>query len=236
MNLVAISAKKRCGKDTAAQFIIEQLGNDIAKSYALADPIKRALYFGLLKTTTINHVTGKLYTYPELNGENGFDREMNMLISDSIVIQILKEAWNYTCDRNSSVKKLKMNGVLRIHEFVHKNPNQPWSIRRLMQTFGTDIGVHVDKVIWMRFMSEVYIEAIRDNITLIITDCRQDHEMDMMRSMGAKVIHIDRPGYSDTSSDCHITEKGLNRNINDIVIVNDSSLGKFKNDILNAIK
>lgn len=58
--IIGFTGLKRCGKDTAADYILKKLG---AKRVMLADPIKRGLMamFG--------------FSWEQVNGENGYDRE-----------------------------------------------------------------------------------------------------------------------------------------------------------------
>lgn len=58
--LIGFTGLKRCGKDTAAAYVLEKLG---AEYVMLADPIKRGLMamFG--------------FTWEQVNGEGGYDRE-----------------------------------------------------------------------------------------------------------------------------------------------------------------
>lgn len=243
-NLIAISAKKRCGKDTAAIMIIDGMGTNYgepnAVSYALAKPIKEALMRGLNSCHQPVIVNGerifRRWTMDDMNGLSDVDREEDLLMDCNDAHVILKSAWSYTELRKPELKKFHTQAWNLIEDITSSDfKDSLWSVRTLMQTFGTDVGVNADKIIWMRFLADVYIEAIRDNITLIVTDCRQDHEMDIMRRMGALVMHIDRPGHSDVDVDTHITEKGLNREPDDIVISNDDTLESFKHKVLTAV-
>lgn len=244
-NLIAISAKKRCGKDTAAIMIIDAMGSrapgyPVAVSYALAKPIKEALMHGLNSCHQPVIIKGervfRRWTMDDMNGLSDLDREEDLLMDCNDAHVILKSAWSYIELRKPELKKFHTQAWNLIEDFTMcDTPHMVWSVRTLMQTFGTDVGVNTDKIIWMRFLADVYIEAIRDNITLIVTDCRQDHEMEIMRRMGALVMHIDRPGYSDVVIDNHVTEKGLNREPGDIILSNDDTLESFKQKVLTSV-
>lgn len=243
-NLIAISAKKRCGKDTAALIIIDALGSRAqgypnAVSYALAKPIKEALMHGLNSCHQPVIINGERvfrpWTMDDLNGLSEVDREANLLLDGNDAEVILKSSWRWVEAQKPELKKYRLSAYRLIEDFSYGDAPEIWSVRTLMQTFGTDVGVNSDKIIWMRFLADVYIEAIRDNITLIVTDCRQDHEMDIMRRMGALVMHIDRPGYSDVVIDNHVTEKGLEREPDDLVLVNDDTLESFTHKVLTSV-
>lgn len=195
MSIIAISAKKRHGKDTVANIISDNF--DFAK-YALATPFKE----GMMK-----HFD---FTYEQMNGI-GFDREKDLNLDKEYIITkficILKDL-NYTPEDIAAVDW----DVVRELETT--------SIRRLMQCIGTDIGCNqVNKFIWMYPMFDMYSELQKRGLGIIISDCRQDHEMAWMRENGAAVIHVHNPNIID--SDDHATEAGLPFHIGDHTIIND---------------
>lgn len=200
--LIAISARKRHGKDTVANYIVK---NHEFHKYVLAVPFKQGLhkYLG--------------FTQDQIEGV-GFDREAEFSMSGEYV-------------KHAFIKILEDQGYFASIYKVDWKPietRSKWSVRTLMQTIGTDVGVNqVDKLIWMHPM----VEFMKHHKQVIISDCRQEHEMDLMRIFGAKVIHVVNPYIEN--QDTHITEKGLAVYPEDKVIHNpyDPSWGSRKTAI-----
>lgn len=224
--IYAISAKKRTGKDCAGNFITESDPSVI--KYALAEPIKQALWAAW---------NGNGYGIP-FRGEKlmwtgdgtGFDREVSLGISHKVAQNILVDAWYWVLERKPEFRELS-SGVLKI---IRELPVEDWSIRRLMQVFGTDICVRVDENIWLKFMFDIYFHAVCDNMSLLITDCRQEHEIQFMRNLGAKVIFITRD-LGEENVDDHITERGLVPKSGDTVVENNGTIEEFRETILRII-
>lgn len=220
--LIALSAKKRCGKDTVGD-ILEK--NGFVK-YALAKPIKSFLLLAIRNDSRLPLFVQN-FNMDDFNGV-GYDREEFLPISNSDVFRIMRSAWMLVCDENGIEYTYAHTGV--ISEAVLGN-KKAWSIRRLMQTFGTDIGCAINKRIWMKYL-ESFI-PMHENI--VITDCRQDHEMSEMRELGAVVVHILR----DTAEivvDTHSTEAGLPILSGDHLIKNDGTLSELNQTVENFIK
>ena len=67
--------------------------------------------------------------------------------------------------------------------------------RNILQIFGTEcVRNHFHKNIWVDSL-ERKVKNSRNNI--IITDCRFKNEIDMLRSIGATVIRVERPPLPD---------------------------------------
>lgn len=206
--IIALSAKKRRGKDTVADMLVE---HGFSK-YALAEPIKRFLvrairYDGKLPLFVQN------FTMGDFNG-HGYDREAGLPISNSDVFRIMRSAWMLVCDDQGIDFTYSHTGA--IAEAVLGN-KKAWSIRRLMQTFGTDIGCAINERVWLYYLDEY----LKTNDKVIVTDCRQDHEMSEMRKLGATVVHIFR---DIETNDTHSTEQGLPVHDGDHVIDNNGTL------------
>ncbi len=194
--MIVLSAKKRHGKDTVADYICT--ARPCYSKYALATPFKESLIEFSYGIITREMIVGDVY-----------DREQQFYLCGKYVKEIFIEILNhlgydaarYTVDWDSVTSK------------------NTWSVRELMQTIGTDIGCNqVDKYIWMHS----FIRAKKQTTSkLLITDCRQQHEVDMLRKLQYKVIHIVNPLLCDT--DEHITERGLAILPQDKVIYNEFS-------------
>lgn len=234
MSIIAISGKKRCGKDTMADFMVDNYPSKFRR-YALAEPIKHALLYGLGEANVMVDLEGRHYDFADINGESDVDREAKGIMDNEKAFEVLHQAWNYIVNNKPELEQFSSEIFEKIDEF-YLNPEMEteWSIRRLMQTFGTDICVAVDEIIWIRFLSDVYIQTIYDKINLIVTDCRQPMEMEMMRKLDKDifVIHIFRKGFSDTIIDTHSTERGLPIELDDLVITNNGTLDEFNRKVL----
>lgn len=219
--IIALSAKKRCGKDTVGDFLQEEG----FQKYALANPIKTFLNRAMREDTRLPLFVQN-FNMDDFNGF-GYDREEFLPISNSDVFRIMRSAWMLVCYDQGIDYTYAHTGT--ISEAVLGN-KKAWSIRRLMQVFGTDIGCAINKRIWMQYLENVLPE--HENI--VVTDCRQDHEMSEMRELGAKVVHILR----DTNVveiDTHSTESGLPIADGDHVIRNDGTLDDLKKSVENLL-
>lgn len=229
--IYAISAKKRCGKDQSAKFIIAARPD--IKSYALAQPIKEALYFGFIIMNACRpiHLWNDTIKIEAWTGDGtGIDREASLGITHSQGLEVLTNAWHKVVEMKPEFDAHTDS----VYGIIEELPEEDWSIRRLMQVFGTDIGVRVDEKIWLKFMFDVYFDAICDNMSLLITDCRQEHELDFLRKLGATVMFITRD-LGEENKDEHITEKGLTPEPTDVIIENNGTLAELKHKLLTTI-
>ena len=242
--IYAISGLKRTGKDTVAKFVSELTG---AKPYALAHPIKMSLFKSIEKRVRFD------LTWGDVNGETDYDREKNLNITTLELQSILKDAVLYNHRENpfskfelweifGLISKLRSSDNMTFGDIVKYsfskfffnkqvtskiNKKYEWSIRRLMQTLGTDLVVSVRRDYWLEFISD-------NNCDIILTDIRQIHEMEYCRKNNAKVIFVVKDGI--ISSDSHITERGLEPMASDIIIQNNGTLNNLKNHIKEIIK
>lgn len=190
--IIALSAKKRHGKDTVADYICEHHG---FKKYALASAFKPLIAKYLHQYVTSDMVEGINY-----------DREQLIDIPGKDVVYAFK----------SIISELGYYASNFVIDWEPIESKDQWSVRQLMQTIGTDIGCNqVDRLIWMH----PFINRMQWGEDLVVSDCRQDHEMDIMRDVGAKVIHVINPLIKNT--DTHITEAGLEIDPFDIIIYNN---------------
>lgn len=242
--IYAVSGLKRTGKDTVSNFIQEMTG---AKPYALAEPIKRALFYAIAPRSKIN------LEWEDVNGETEYDRETDLNLSTLEVRNILNTSVMF-CHRNNQfnydelnqlflkIKNLRAIDKMRFKDvvcwsFANLFGNKRlandienkyiWSVRRLMQVLGTDLIVSVRRDYWLECIPET-------DGDIIITDIRQSHEMQYCRDNNAQVIFVVKTGI--VSTDSHITERGLDPNASDTIIYNDGTLDNLKSKIESLIK
>lgn len=237
MQLLAIVGKKRTGKDTCADIISE---NRSIKRYALAYPIKYAILDAYGKLELFRH-SGVSLTFEDINGETDYDRESALLLSNSNVLDLMYKSVEYLKNTrnlkqfNPDHHTYSLN--VTIEDLVMKNTSA-WSIRRLMQLLGTDIVCNlIDRQFWNRCMMDEFLSTRVHAPGLdyfLVIDVRQSHEIDVMRDLGATVIHLER-NINNSIKDDHITECGLNRNENETVIVNNGSIEDLKLKLLEVV-
>ncbi|ARW57574.1 deoxynucleotide monophosphate kinase [Kosakonia phage Kc304] len=230
MKLLVIVGKKRSGKDTTADYINEHYKT---LKWQLAMPIKYALYIAWQRT----HMN-ELY---ELRGEDwegqGIDREMILPVNNEDVfdilcesIEVLHEVFNFRHSKYDSKVQDAISSVLN-------NNVEEWSIRRLMQTLGTDVVVNkLDCMYWVKLFAENYLDNFYSGYDYyIIPDVRQVHEIDTLRAMGATIVHVVRPETDQSNKDSHITEAGLPISPGDSVIMNTGTLEQLFEQIKKVI-
>lgn len=229
MKIVCFVGKKRSGKDTATDYAVQNLS---AVKYMLAEPIKEILALGWNFANMVEK-TGLNLEFEDFDGA-GFDREAPINVSNETILEYIN-----ICVRDVMMDILKYNISISAHNWsnVEKlilSNEDPWSIRRFMQLLGTDVCVdQIDKMIWMRKFAERYFSLYGKYDIFIISDIRQEHEISVMRSFGAKIIFINRDGLN--SNDTHITEAGLTPLPNDIVIDNNSTLENFYSKLVEVL-
>lgn len=232
--LYTIVGKKRSGKDTVSSFIADETN---AIMYALAEPIKKALYQGLYFNVRKKY-GGSAFTFEDVNGETDYDRESVIDIPDRIAYMVMKDSLSYLKNIHISFTKYENTYALALVSYFDKKENldKPWSIRRFMQTLGTDVCVNVDTMIWMRIAIDKYLSASIIGRDFIVTDCRQDHEINTLRKLNSKIVHVCRPDLVFSKIDGHITEKGLPVLGKDIVIINDGTLSDLKYKVFKELE
>lgn len=208
--MIVLSGKKRSGKDTVAHMLKLQG----FKTYALADPIKDALYHGFKRSIYTGIITRDM-----LNGLDDYDREQSLHLTINEVRDVLIEAVFYTFEDAGFSASYYIDCLDSIVEFLQKldNPTE-FSIRKFMQTLGTDI---VCNIISDQHWLNLAEKKAPDNA--VITDVRQPWEETYYRNKNATFVFVTGAyaGYVKPT-DKHITERGLTPRPHDIVIINDT--------------
>lgn len=242
MKFIAFVGRKRSGKDTAAGFVQEQ--NDEVTIYQLAGPIKEALV-NSYHDTKLYETCGVELSAADWSGESGYDRESPLVISNDDVKRLMLNAVKYLTTyyglpvRPKNELKSVSTFIMEVENLIAAN-RTPWSVRRLMQTLGTDVIVNLyDTHFWNRCMMEAYfdadIHATTNDRYFVVTDIRQKHEISIARSLGVKLIFIERDDINN-STDNHITEAGLTPLPGESVVTNNGTLEEFKAKILEVIQ
>lgn len=222
MKLVAIVGKKRSGKDTCANFVADELNS---VKYQLAQPIKETLHHAY------NIQFGRDPFHPKLDfddweGNGSWDRERPFVMNNVEAERLFHECLQILSRR---YRRYHFNGDdNRVDSYIQNNVlnnNEPWTIRRFMQTLGTDLVVDcLDRMFWMKLFADKYFDNIYSDFDyFVVPDVRQVHEIETLRTMGATIIHVVRPDTID-EEDTHITEVGLPIGPTDQVIMNDGTV------------
>lgn len=134
--------------------------------------------------------------------------------------------------------------VMRIFNLATINEYDAFK-RSITQSNGVTIdGRHVVREIGMlmrRYDVNQFVEYVdqqidnqdknpeRDTIW-VITDLRFDNELIHLQNLGAKIVKIDRP--LGNVIDTHITERGFDNSVCDIIIENKATLGEYTSEVL----
>lgn len=212
--VIVLTGQKRTGKSTAADFF-DKKG---FKSVALADGFKRDLAYTINRLVSLGD---KPFSYQDANGETDFNREEKLFTKyiSKIIVQD-----TYKRILGDDQKYYFVDDI--IDEYFDLDKRKMYSFRELMQITGTDIGCNeIDTQIWTKKTISEIINSKEQNF--IISDCRQDHELDVFRKLGFEILHIKRDTSEIVEADTHITEKALKINENDSVINNNGTLDEF---------
>ena len=221
MLIIALAAKKRRGKDTVATDLEQRHG---FHKFALADPIRDMILHGIQSCKPNNRPN---VDWADLIGEGEWDRETDTPFSYQQFIEVSAHAIQevarlghdyrdqYTDDY--SLCRSLAEGTMREHAISHRD----CTIRRLLQFVGTDLVCNkIDRMTWLDLTWKKIIDSGAERV--VITDCRQDHELRWMRQQGVVVVGIERPeaDADEALNDTHETEKGLRliRGVDPIIV------------------
>lgn len=227
--IYVICGKKRSGKDTLAKILCKNIN---ASSIALADHIKYYLEDAGYKSSknSILHDSSSTKLFWK------DDRESPLLLNNTDVCSLFQNTIDLMAQKG--VFSLYPNQRQRVEDFIadlELTNTELWSVRRIMQVFGTDIVCNlIDDSVWVNLaIARVLYRAKQaDSDNIVITDCRQEHEYKYLSMLGAKFIFVQK---DDVPADSHSTERGLIPNQNDIVVPNNGTLEEFEQLILNKI-
>lgn len=240
--LICIVGKKRSGKDTAADILLDSRHG--SSKYALANPIKEALSYAY-NSSNFQEKTGVVLDITHFDGFDEinmqYDREQPIAISNLDALEMMEVAIKYLkhCYNLKEQNEFDTIDITNKLRTICFEPGKFWSIRRMMQTLGTDVIVELfDRQFWNRIMMNDFIDwqnKSLENAVFIVSDVRQEHEINLMRALGALIIFVERDNINKNIIDDHITEAGLVPTDNDIVIKNDGSIEDLKQKLLEVI-
>ncbi len=134
---------------------------------------------------------------------------------------------------------LRDNSLLDDQAFkASTEPLSGKTYRYILQTIGTEWGrTFIDKDIWVKLNESQVIEAYNLGYTgTVIPDVRFDNEASHLKSLGGRLLHIERPGLEvDAGVKGHASETGINKSYIDTEIVNNKGVGDLKEQAMLAI-
>lgn len=145
-----------------------------------------------------------------------------------ILLSNIGEEWNRGAFANVPKRMLNLMGIDTSDEAKDKDdPYYGISVRKMMQTLGTDWGRALDEDIWIKAFTKLYPKG-----KYIITDVRMENEAKFIRDNGGIVIHVKGRGGIETthSSEAGIEVKGL-----DVVVENTGTLEELREGIVNEL-
>lgn len=234
--LIGITGKKRSGKDQFALFLANHLRKVTGKTVVIdkyATDLKLSLLHGMHQVQDSNKPQ---YTIDDIDGIGVVNRELPAFITE-IASLICYHAANYL-GVNASYEVIYQQ--LKECKIKYNSSTERFSIRELMQYFGTDVirdGCYDG--FWVSRVEQRYIRST-DTIT-IVTDCRFDNEIALINKYNGKLFQIIRPNNA-AAGDSHVSENGINDYGNAVIIQNDGDLtalnqrAKFATEELHNVK
>jgi hypothetical protein len=118
----------------------------------------------------------------------------------------------------------------------------PWlgkSPRVLAQTLGTEWGRElINPDLWTLIGMDRYWKHVQSGRTepFIIADVRFDNEAQAIHKLGGVVIQVVRPAQSEIQTSSHRSEGGVNQDLVDHIVYNDSSMERYVRNTLPFLK
>lgn len=106
-------------------------------------------------------------------------------------------------------------------------------VRTLLQSMGTEVGRELfGPDFWVELL---FTQADRQGIEkLVITDGRFANEVEAVRDLGGRVIHIARPGVGPVND--HVSDAGVNALPFDLLLSNDGTIEELHTKVRKAVK
>jgi hypothetical protein len=205
--IISLSGKKKAGKDTIANFLVEDKG---FVKLSFATPLKELL----VKVFKIDS------SY--LHDDKKKDEELDYYISIDYshldkMRDIIENEWGFPIDYLTREKMEKF------YDTEIKTP------RQLMQTVGTEIirGCIRDDI-----FIQLLIETVKKiSRPVVVADTRLSNERNALNEMGALMCLV-RRGPEDTHKDKHISENDLgDESEYDVLIDNNIPLRQLRSEI-----
>lgn len=216
--LIGISAKKQCGKDTVCT-IIEAIdvyyNTRFERSVSLHEFVNQCLFKGRLNS---------LSTFRDI--VTTWNRESFAKRLRSCLYTITGD------DRIFALDDETKNSLSTIKDAE----GNYYTIRQLLQKFGTEVGRNISPNLWVDALMNDYIKAKSDGYEedWIVTDVRFENEAKAIRENGGILIRLNRnTGFNDQ----HSSETALDNYKNfDLIIDNNGTLDELIDKVYNFMK
>lgn len=109
----------------------------------------------------------------------------------------------------------------KLDRYPHQSP------REVMQLFGTDAV----RAIWPSAWVEAFLRRTNAGDKVVVTDCRFENEAEAIRSLGGKILRIERPG---VGCDDHASETEMAAIVPDVTVINDGTAESLRECVLAA--
>lgn len=216
--LIGISAKKQCGKDTVCT-IIEAIdvyyNTRFIPSTSLHEFVNQCLFEGRLDSLSI--IRDIVTTWTRASFAHKLRCCLHVITGDSRIFALDDETKNSL----STIKDAEGNY---------------YTIRQLLQKFGTEVGRSISPNLWVDALMNDYIEAKSGGYEedWIVTDVRFENEAEAIRKNSGILIRLNR---NTGSNDQHSSETALDNYKNfDLVIDNNGTIDELIDKVYNFMK
>ena len=101
------------------------------------------------------------------------------------------------------------------------------SLRRLLQTLGTEWGRElINPDLWVILAKQALVDH---GPGMLISDVRVENEAKWIRSVGGRIVHIQRPNASPVAE--HVSEAGIVALPEDILVYNNGTLHQLQSAV-----
>lgn len=257
--MIAISGKKRSGKDTVAGFVKEALmvngianeGDIFMKPFAA--PLKRLLSM-LTGVPVENMETNeqKESTFPKLHKnitESGIYRALIDGAYDMDDEQLGDKLIDLVNCFESFITQAVIKSIEHFFSLV-ENSTEPVSVRRMLQWLGTEAFRTTIPQFWIKMLKtnsqskflkiisqlkQTILTDIPRSATIIVPDLRFLDEMQFLRTKKALTIRVHRKDLP-VDPNPHVSETELDNEPHDIYIENDSTLEELREKVFLLVK
>lgn len=97
------------------------------------------------------------------------------------------------------------------------------TVRRALQTLGTEWGRALDEDVWVRLA----IREAKKHTATVVPDVRFENEARVVREHGGSIWRIVRPGYESNAGTAHSSETEMDQIRADSILVNSGTLDEL---------